>query len=281
MDKKEVVSSERVLFTASSFAKQALFHLQEIGSLTAMQPHTNARSGLRSFLFFYVLEGAGSLSYEGQTWKLEPGNCVWIDCSRSYAHWTGPDLWTIRWIHFYGTTVSAVYERYRENGGKPVFYVSGLDTVSRIWAGLMEEAVSADPLREMRINQHLSELLVRMMEAGGRPREGTTPPKRGGLEEVRKYLEEHSAEKISVEELAARFLLSPSYLAHSFKARFGMSVTAYLLSIRITRAKRLLRFSEKSVEEIGYETGIGAPAYFSRVFRHVEGMTPSQFREQW
>jgi YesN/AraC family two-component response regulator len=60
-----------------------------------------------------------------------------------------------------------------------------------------------------------------------------------------------------------------------------MTITSYLLSVRITHAKQLLRFTNKSVEEIGYEVGIGAPHYFSRVFKEVEGVSPTVYREQW
>ena len=60
-----------------------------------------------------------------------------------------------------------------------------------------------------------------------------------------------------------------------------MLITNYLLSVRITKAKQLLRFSNKNIEEIGYETRIGAPAYFSRVVKDIEGVRPSFYREQW
>ena len=46
--------------------KSSLLHLQEIRALKALQPHTSARSGLQSLLFFYVVEGSGELTYQGQ-----------------------------------------------------------------------------------------------------------------------------------------------------------------------------------------------------------------------
>ena len=111
----EVVSSNRILYTASALAKSSLLHLQEIGALKALQPHTSARSGLQSLLFFYVVEGSGELTYQGQRTALGPGSCVWVDCSRPYAHATGAgDLWSIRWIHFFGPMASAIYRKYRE-----------------------------------------------------------------------------------------------------------------------------------------------------------------------
>lgn len=140
----EVVSSNRILYTASALAKSSLLHLQEIGALKALQPHTSARSGLQSLLFFYVVEGSGELTYQGQRTALGPGSCVWVDCSRPYAHATGAgDLWNIRWIHFFGPMASAIYRKYREGGGKPVFYFPDLDTVSRTWMAMMERTIFA------------------------------------------------------------------------------------------------------------------------------------------
>ena len=50
----DVVESKRILYTPSPFARTNLIHLQEIGQLTAHQPHTSRRKNLSSFLFFTI-----------------------------------------------------------------------------------------------------------------------------------------------------------------------------------------------------------------------------------
>lgn len=54
----------------------------------------------------------------------------------------------------------------------------------------------------------------------------------------------------------------------------------YLLSVRITEVKNLLRFTDLSAEEIGQKTGIGDAYYFSRVFKKAEGINVSEYRKQ-
>lgn len=49
---KDIVSSNRILYTASLFARSSLLHLQEIGSLKAIQSHTSKREGLASYIFY-------------------------------------------------------------------------------------------------------------------------------------------------------------------------------------------------------------------------------------
>lgn len=57
MKKQNPVDSTRIIYSSSNFAKKALFTLQEIGSLTALLPHSNVRTGLNSFLVLAVLSG--------------------------------------------------------------------------------------------------------------------------------------------------------------------------------------------------------------------------------
>lgn len=82
------VSSNCVLYTPSIFARTSLLFLQETGSLRATNAHTSAREGLSSFLFFTVLSGCGELVYEGESYELSPGSCVFIDCEKAYSHST-------------------------------------------------------------------------------------------------------------------------------------------------------------------------------------------------
>ena len=89
------------------------------------------------------------------------------------------------------------------------------------------------------------------------------------------------AEKIRRDALAERFYINKFYLTRVFKEQFGQTVTNYLVQLRITQAKRLLRFSDKNVEAIAQECGLNDANYFSRLFKKVEGTTPGEYRRQW
>ena len=88
-------------------------------------------------------------------------------------------------------------------------------------------------------------------------------------------------QKIVLDELADRFFISKFHLSRVFKEQFGVSIHTYVRNLRITKAKQMLRFTDKKLEDIGYRGGLGAPHYFSRIFKQVEGITPSEFREKW
>jgi AraC family transcriptional regulator, transcriptional activator of pobA len=73
---------------------------------------------------------------------------------------------------------------------------------------------------------------------------------------------------------------TPHLLAKACREAFGLSVKAYIDERRQLEAKRLLLFTVRSVEDIGYEIGFHDPAYFSRFFRTRTGLPPGEWRNE-
>lgn len=277
-----MVHSSRILYTPSPFARASLLHLQEVGSLQARQPHDSARKNLASYLFFLVEHGSGVLEYDGQHRQLNVGDCVFIDCQRPYLHRTDKNLWSLRWVHFFGPNMGAIYRKYQERGGQPVFHPRHPDSFSGVLQELYLLASSDDYVRDMQIYGKLVELLTLLMQESWHP--GTTRvtnAKKQNLQEIKEYLDAHYSEKITLDDLAERFYINKFYLTRVFKEQFGQSVTNYLVQLRITQAKRMLRFTDRSIEAIAQDCGWSDANYFSRLFKKVEGIPPGEFRRQW
>ena len=278
------VQSSRILYTPSPFARSSLLHLQEVGSLTAIRPHTSKREKLQSYLCFMVEDGEGELVYEGKKYELRSGDVVFIDCRKAYSHSTGlnpnTELWSLRWCHFYGPSMPAIYAKYCERGGLPV--IRGVDMVQ--YTSILTDIytlASSDYIRDMRINGKLNDLLTLLMESSWHREAHTNAPKKMEISQVKSFLDEHYKEKLSLESVASHFFIDKHYLARLFKEQYGVTLVTYLQQVRITHAKRMLRFTDKSIEEIGLECGIGELNYFSRVFKKLEGVSPSEFRRVW
>ena len=278
----DMVTSRRILYTPSGFAKSSLVYLQEIGELEAHRPHISGRENLESFLFFMVKRGSGTLQYQGQEVPLSAGDCVFVDCKKGYSHATSDDLWTLQWVHFFGGTMPEIYRKYLERGGAPVFHPAALDSFVALLDRIYALADSTDYIRDMRINEGLTALLTLLMEQSLHPEAASAPAsKKQTLLQIRDYLDQHFPEKITLDVLAEHYYMNKYYLAHMFKDQFGMTVVEYLLNLRITHAKRLLRFSDLTTEAIGAACGMPDANYFSRVFRKLEGIPPSEYRRLW
>lgn len=112
------------------------------------------------------------------------------------------------------------------------------------------------------------------------------PQKKAGdsSEELVLKLEEdiraNLANPINVAYLAEKFNFNPSYIIRVFKKYKGEPPMQYLISLRINEAKRLIGNNQdldfKSISEV---VGYTDPHYFSRVFKNMTGMSPSEYRE--
>ena len=278
----KLVHSSRIIYTPSPFARASLLHLQEVGSLQARQPHDSARKDLSSYLFFLVEHGSGLLEYEGVCHTLNAGDCVFLDCRKPYLHRTGKDLWTLRWAHFFGPNMGAIYKKYQERGGQPVFRPRAPEHFAQLLQELYRLASSDDYVRDMQIYGKLVELLTLLMEESWHP--GTarvTHGKKQNLQEIKEYLDTHFTEKITLDHLSEKFYINKFYLTRVFKEQFGQSVTAYLVQLRITQAKRMLRFTDHNMEAIAQDCGLSDANYFARLFKKVEGISPGEYRRQW
>jgi AraC family transcriptional regulator of arabinose operon len=92
------------------------------------------------------------------------------------------------------------------------------------------------------------------------------------------YIKENIAEKISVEELSAQAYMSKPNFFRAFKQEFGLSPIDYIIKERMRLAKRCLRNPTLSITEICFKAGFSNLAYFTRMFRQLEGMAPTEYR---
>ena len=98
--------------------------------------------------------------------------------------------------------------------------------------------------------------------------------------DVANYVRHHLSEPISVEKMAEEFFLSRPYLSARFRQETGQTLTDFILREKTEEAKRLLRYSEKSLSAVSAYLGFSSHSHFARVFKQYAGMTPGEYREK-
>jgi len=111
-----------------------------------------------------------------------------------------------------------------------------------------------------------------------RPGPGLPPDK---LQRVLAFIEQHLAEPVRIERLAAAVHMSPFHFARLFKQATGQPPHAYLTARRIERAKELLADACVPLVHVAANVGFQTQGHFTEVFRRHAGMTPRHFRLQW
>ncbi|HEX2955171.1 MAG TPA: helix-turn-helix transcriptional regulator, partial [Bacillota bacterium] len=89
---------------------------------------------------------------------------------------------------------------------------------------------------------------------------------------------QYKNDALNLEEVARQVCVTPYYLSRLFHAEMGMTFTDYLTKTRLEKAVQLLQ-NGVSVKEICYQVGYNDPNYFSRLFRKVFGVPPTEYRK--
>jgi YesN/AraC family two-component response regulator len=97
---------------------------------------------------------------------------------------------------------------------------------------------------------------------------------------ARAYIASHQSEELSLKEVARAVNTSAFYFCKMFKQATSLTFTDYLARVRVEKVKNLLLNPHKRVSEAAFEAGFQSLSQFNRVFKKIEGRSPSDFREQ-
>lgn len=97
---------------------------------------------------------------------------------------------------------------------------------------------------------------------------------------VQHYIDNHITEKLSLNEVAAVFGLSPNYLSILFKKNSSLGFSEYISQAKVKKAKALLLEQNMKIYEAADSLGFESAFYFSKVFKKVTGLSPRDFIQQ-
>jgi len=136
-------------------------------------------------------------------------------------------------------------------------------------------ATAQSPLeRESRFLEASAYLITHYAEL--RPPEQRLGQERQAVKQVRHYLDDHYVQGVTLSELAHLVGLSPFYLLRVFEQEVGIPPHAYLESIRIRQAQRLLARGIP-IAQVTYDLGFSTQSHFTHRFKRLLGVTPGQY----
>ncbi len=98
------------------------------------------------------------------------------------------------------------------------------------------------------------------------------------VRDISEYIKEHYKEDIALQDVASVLGYSDVYFCKIFKQNFGRNFITYLNNYRIDRAKELLEDASINVKDVSTEAGYRDANYFTRVFKRIVGVTPTEYR---
>jgi AraC family transcriptional regulator, arabinose operon regulatory protein len=246
------------------------------GGASSHREPIHKRGTLSHYALIYVLEGSGDYRVDdGEAWPIRPGSIY-----HEFPHRRREVLVTGGYTECYLCLGPSLFNYLLELGivdiQRPVRDI-GLDL------GLARELIryidAIPTLREAALAPHLArglELVTRLIMRGAEHAD----PEATMIDEVCELLAQRLNERLSLEALTKHFPISYERLRKIFRQRMGLSPGEYRIRRRIDRARELLTRSTAPLTDIADALGYDTPFAFSRQFKQVVGVPPSEYRHQ-
>lgn len=272
--------SERNFVTPLNELKSFLFYVQEVGIFSTLPGYSAERRGLNSFLILHTSSGTGTLLYDGEQYSLTENDTFFIDCTAQHKYFNASnENWNFEWVHFNGPSAQACFNYFLAQNHGVVIYGHS-DLIKNLLLQINDinktSSARADFLSFSLLSRIISELFLL----------NNTPaytknkiPKY--LLDIVSEIDKSFCSDISLESVSKKFCLNPFVLSRNFKKYIGIGIKTYIIQKKISYAKELLRFTDKSISEICEILHYQNDEYFIALFKSYEQVTPLSFRKKW
>ncbi len=234
-------------------------------------------------LLIYCLDGEGELTLDGHKQIVRTGDILLLPKGISHDYKARPsNPWTIYWVHFHGHHAAEFVQHLALPKKDHPSAVMPLGIHSRLagdFEALLEVREStyninayinaANQLRQIMTHIALLQPLARHKQSG----DGLD------IERVHSLMQARIHEQLDLDTLAETVNLSKYHFVKKYKEVTGTTPINHFIQLKIERACHLLDTTNNSINEIAFAVGYEDAYYFSRIFKKLMGVSPSQYRK--
>lgn len=220
----------------------------------------------------YVVDGEARYSVNGRSFNVSSGDLICVPAG------------SVRSAHTYpGREIESeclnIYLRYLDGSPFPapfplLTHIGPADDVMPILRRINENWLMREPGYKTRIQSYI----LRVIDLYRQHVEGYDPSLQQDqrIRTAMRYIANHYMENLQVADIAETVNLNPAYFGSLFKKQTGISVNAYITSIRLNHAEDLLLLGKSNVSQVAQACGFSDVYYFSRTYKKFKGIAPSQ-----
>lgn len=228
------------------------------------------------YLVHYVVGGRGTFRSGGRTYQLGEGDMFLIFPSQLVVYAADPvDPWEYSWVGFNGTEAKRLLNLTGFSKEKPVMRPENPEHLKELLLRIYQCGGNT-PAADADMVGYLYLFLAELIRLNGEP--ACAVGTKDYLAQAVRFIQCNYAGDIGVNHVAAYAGVSRSQLYRTFQAGFGLSPHDFLQRYRISEACSLLRSRRFTVAEVAGSVGFNDPLYFSRIFKKIKGVSPTDYQ---
>lgn len=268
--------------TPTEASREIFYSVLRAGHLIAGRDYKQVHPNYPGHKILLCLKGTGYVKVNDRIWPVATGQVAWIFNHYANTHWPEEGSpWEMYWIRVDGPHMDQIYKMLTSSGS-PVF--GGVNAKSataifrRIFRIMQHRPIAMEAALHGEVASLIKELFTSRHSANPHPNDEKQIPKslHKPIEAMRLYYQK----PLRVGELASMAGMSVSNFFRNFKAATGTSPIDWLKRERINQAKKRLLETDESIAQIAEETGYYDQFYFSRDFKRMNQISPSQYRQR-
>ncbi|MBD8068754.1 AraC family transcriptional regulator [Bacillus sp. PS06] len=229
-------------------------------------------------IFQYTLGGKGAIRIGEQTFSLKKGDAFLVQLPSDHCYYLPDDSshWEFIYITLYGQEAIHYYHTLTERHGHLLTLPTDARPIKQIYHSL-ERIQTKGIHHSYEASGHAYTFLMECMQYfEHEQRKGSKLPL--AVAKAIKYMETHYQEDLSLNDIVSVSGLSKYHFTRLFHKAVNDTPIKYLTKIRMNQALDLLKNRDLSIEEVASAVGYTNGNYFSKVFKSVLDVTPSEYR---
>ena len=238
-------------------------------------PHTHGYTEL-----FFILSGKGQFLVQDQRYPVGPNDLVIINPKVLHTE----ESINAQPLEYIVLGIEGIELAMHRRSETPFCILDHFESVeiSGCLRNILREMEQKNPGYEDICQAYMEILIIRLMRSTELDLP-TQPSAASGSRQcnaVRRYIDQHFKEALTLEQLAQEAHMNKYYLSHTFKEEYGISPINYMISRRTEESKFLLAETDLSMSQIAQLLGFSSPSYFSQTFRRSQGISPMEYRQR-
>lgn len=236
--------------------------------------------GIDDYIFIVCLNGMGFLELGGRRLEITPGTVLLIPPGEPHSYGADEKApWSILWVHLRGSDCEQVAKLLDLSLDEPRLHLPALAQFRNEFEQTLGALKNAQSIPQLAfVCAHLQ----RLFSFVALHRQSVNQRSRTAEEAITAspgWMREHLSEPLSLAQLARAAMLSPSHYSSLFRKRFGCAPVEFLIRMKVEESCHLLDQTNETITEIANRIGYEDAYYFSRIFKKITGMAPSQYRQ--